>query len=79
MTRSKKIFVAFAIMFAVILALVVIDLSRRTTFPGSDRKPAVPDTVRQVDSLQGNVLSGIPFGATSFRVLPEGNVVPGTP
>ena len=35
MTRSKKIFAIFAIVFAVLLGYVVYDISTRTTFPGS--------------------------------------------
>lgn len=40
MTRSKKIFTAFAIAFLLALIYVVFDISRRTTFPGArhDRK-----------------------------------------
>lgn len=37
MTRSKKIFVAFAIVFALLLMYVVYDISSRTTFPGRSR------------------------------------------
>ena len=51
MTRSKKIFVVFAIVFALLLMWVVYDISSRTTFPGAPRKNAPveethPDTVR---------------------------------
>ncbi len=35
MQRSKKIFIAFAIVFFLIILYVSIDISRRTTFPGS--------------------------------------------
>lgn len=38
MSRSKKIFAAFAIVFFLMLAYIVYDISSRTTFPGS--KPA---------------------------------------
>jgi len=52
MTRSKKIFAAFCIVFALAMAYVVYDISSRTTFPGSraekketpDKTP--PDSVR---------------------------------
>ncbi len=40
MTRSKKIFVAIAIVFFVLLLIVVADISRRTTFPGAKTKSA---------------------------------------
>ncbi len=42
MTRSKKIFVACAIAFALFLAYVAYDISSRTTFPGSHPKVKVP-------------------------------------
>ena len=35
MSRSKKVFLAFAAVFFVTLAFVSYDISRRTTFPGS--------------------------------------------
>jgi hypothetical protein len=35
MSKSKKIFVAFAAIFFIALAYVSFDISRRTTFPGS--------------------------------------------
>lgn len=34
MSRSKKIFAAFAVIFALLLGYVVYDISSRTTFPG---------------------------------------------
>ncbi len=50
MSRSKKIFVACAIAFALFLAYVAYDISSRTTFPGSHPKEppkgeAAPDSV----------------------------------
>lgn len=39
MSRSKKIFVASAIVFMALLGYVVYDISSRTTFPGSRSKP----------------------------------------
>lgn len=38
MSRSKKVFLVIAALFLVILALVIADFSRKTTFPGS-KKP----------------------------------------
>lgn len=35
MSRGKKIFVALAIVFVILLAYVSYDISRKTTFPGS--------------------------------------------
>lgn len=54
MTRSKKIFAIFAVVFAVLLMWVVYDISSRTTFPGGSPKNAPseqtpPDTVRSDD------------------------------
>ena len=49
MTRSKKVFAGFAVVFFLFLAFVVYDISTRTTFPGSK------DTKSPVDSLQDSV------------------------
>jgi hypothetical protein len=38
MTRSKKIFVIIAAVFLIIVVLVVMDFSRKTTFPGKKAK-----------------------------------------
>ena len=35
MSRSKKIFAAFALAFLLFLVYIVYDISSRTTFPGS--------------------------------------------
>jgi len=35
MSRSKKIFIGVSIIFLLLLLLLSIDISRRTTFPGS--------------------------------------------
>jgi hypothetical protein len=51
MTRSKKIFAAFAFVFAIFLVFIVYDISTRTTFPGSGGSP---DTTRAAaDSVNG--------------------------
>jgi hypothetical protein len=48
MTRSKKIFAAFAVLFLLFLIYIVYDISSRTTFPGHSKENvienAVPDT-----------------------------------
>jgi hypothetical protein len=45
MNRSKKIFLAGAIVFAIFIAIVSWDISRRTTFPGS--KPQLKERLKQ--------------------------------
>lgn len=45
MTRSKKLFVALAIVFVVLLLLASYDISRRTTFPGS--KPQLKERIEE--------------------------------
>jgi hypothetical protein len=58
--RSKKIFLGLAVVFAMGLAAVSYDISRRTTFPGS--KPQLKERLKQkmleqdstIDSVNGN-------------------------
>jgi len=38
MTRSKKIFLLLAAVFLIIVAIIVMDFSRKTTFPGKKAK-----------------------------------------
>jgi hypothetical protein len=46
MSRSKKIFIGISIIFLLILLLLSIDISRRTTFPGNrDSEKQSSDTV----------------------------------
>lgn len=47
MSRSKKIFAAFAVLFFLLLVYVSYDISTRTTFPGSGKKepPQTPESV----------------------------------
>lgn len=53
MSRSKKIFAAFAIAFFLMLAYIVYDISSRTTFPGS--APATESHEKPPeDSIPGN-------------------------
>jgi hypothetical protein len=42
MKRSKLLFLIFAIIFFVILAIIAFDIAKRTTFPG--KKPSEPAT-----------------------------------
>ena len=48
MSRSKKLFAAFALVFFLLLAYVVYDISQRTTFPGGppDREQSTPAPAR---------------------------------
>jgi len=58
MTRSKKIFAAFAIAFILFLVFVVYDISTRTTFPGARRdKKEQQDPVRQRDSTSADTVA----------------------
>jgi hypothetical protein len=45
MTRSKKIFAAVAIIFALLLAYASYDIGSRTTFPGS--KPQLKERLEE--------------------------------
>jgi len=52
MSRSKKIFVAFAIVFLLFLVYVSYDISTRTTFPGSNPpSETLPNRTSLRDSL----------------------------
>jgi hypothetical protein len=44
-TRSKKVFVGLAVLFAIFLAWASYDISRRTTFPGS--KPQLKERLKK--------------------------------
>jgi hypothetical protein len=61
MTRSKKIFVGFAIIFLVLLAYASYDISTRTTFPGSkpQLKERIQDQFLKKDSLFKDTLKAI--------------------
>ncbi|HEY3402172.1 MAG TPA: hypothetical protein VGK59_02230 [Ohtaekwangia sp.] len=59
MTKSKKWFVAGAVVFMILLAYASYDIATKTTFPGS--KPQLPDRIKksllkpdsvQVDSVK---------------------------
>jgi hypothetical protein len=61
MSRSKKIFAAFAVVFVVALLIASYDISRRTTFPGS--KPQLKERIQRQfskpDSTKKDSLSTI--------------------
>jgi hypothetical protein len=44
MSRQKRIFIIFAVIFFVVLAYIAYDISRRTTFPGS--KPQLQERIK---------------------------------
>jgi hypothetical protein len=54
MTRSRKIFLVAAGVFAAFLVFAVIDISRRTTFPGSkkSKQEAASDTTKRNSSAK---------------------------
>jgi hypothetical protein len=57
MTRSKRIFAGFSIVFALIMVYVVYDMSSRTTFPGHrPKKTEVPQRAPQ-DSIASDTTS----------------------
>jgi hypothetical protein len=45
MTRSKKVFIFFAIVFVILLAYASYDIGSRTTFPGS--KPQLKERLKK--------------------------------
>jgi hypothetical protein len=59
MTRSKKVFAGFAVIFMILLIYASYDISRRTTFPGS--KPQLKERLKekylQKDSIFSDSLS----------------------
>jgi hypothetical protein len=59
MSRSKKIFLAFAVVFFVLLFYVTYDIGKRTTFPGS--KPQLKERLKkqllEEDSAKTDTLS----------------------
>ncbi len=61
MSRSKKIFVGFAIVFFLFLAYISYDISSRTTFPGS--KPQLKERIKkqflETDSLSSDTISAV--------------------
>jgi hypothetical protein len=55
MTRSKKIFLGFVLVFLVSISCLVYDISRKTSFPGSGKqsKPALKqDSLTRKDTLK---------------------------
>lgn len=57
MTRSKKIFIACIFAFFAFLVFIVVDISRKTTFPGSRKRQNTSKEVQQPlspDSLESN-------------------------
>jgi len=45
MTRQKRIFIIFAILFFLAMGYLAYDISRRTTFPGS--KPQLQERIKK--------------------------------
>ncbi|MEQ1586092.1 MAG: hypothetical protein ABL895_09455 [Cyclobacteriaceae bacterium] len=61
MSRSKKIFLGFAIIFFVLLFYASYDISTRTTFPGSkpQLKERIQDQFLKKDSIPKDSLKAI--------------------
>lgn len=66
MKRSKKVFLALAVVFFLIVLVVGYDISRKTSFPGSkkylkesilpsDNEPQVADTTRAEEASENNL------------------------
>jgi hypothetical protein len=58
MTRSKKVFFAFVVVFFGSLVFLVYDISRKTTFPGSKARMKVApaaDSAVSLDSAKSNL------------------------
>jgi ABC-type cobalt transport system substrate-binding protein len=60
MSRGKKIFVALAIVFVILLAYVSYDISRKTTFPGSKSqlKERLKEKYSGKDSVSNDSVKG---------------------
>ena len=56
MPRSKKIFFFVAAVFLVLVIYATYDFSRRTTFPGSVKKPTTSADTLGIDSLATDTL-----------------------
>jgi cytochrome b len=59
MSKGKKLFVVFAVIFAILLGYASYDIARRTTFPGS--KPQLQERLKKtylpVDSMKMDSLA----------------------
>jgi hypothetical protein len=58
MTRGKKIFAAFAVIFLILLIYASYDISTRTTFPGSkpQLKERLKKSVEEGDSVKADTV-----------------------
>ncbi len=56
MSRQKRIFIIFAVIFFMAMGYIAYDISRRTTFPGSkpQLQERIKDTYIEKDSVQTN-------------------------
>jgi hypothetical protein len=59
MTRSKKIFAVFGVVFVILLAYASYDIATRTTFPGSkpQLKERIQKDILKIDSITIDTLS----------------------
>jgi hypothetical protein len=59
MTRSKKIFAVFGVVFVILLACASYDIATRTTFPGSkpQLKERIQKDILKIDSITIDTLS----------------------
>jgi len=59
MTKGKKIFAGFAVVFVILIGYASYDISKRTTFPGSkpQLKERIKDTYMTKDSVKIDSIS----------------------
>ena len=77
MSRSKKIFAAFAFLFFLFLLFIVYDISTRTSFPGSQKDLDAPPTLHR-DSVPGDSLRSDSLRGLSYKINEEGKVANAT-
>jgi hypothetical protein len=76
LTKGKKIFLVFAIIFVTLLLYASYDISRRTTFPGS--KPQLKERLgKQIDadSVKADTIKVHRFSSTTLRILLLSNFI----
>ena len=68
MNRSKKIFIAVAVLFLIGVVAVTVDISRKTTFPGSKKhlkESILPSDSDEPDTNEENVVDTLKLKETT--------------